>query len=326
MIYLISIILIALSALFSGLTLGYFTLNLQTLKRQATFGNTEAARIVPIRQHGNWLLTTLLLGNISVNTILSVYLSSLTDGVVAATTATALIFIFGEIIPQAVLSRHAMRVGASAAPLVRTLMWASALITYPIATLLNAALGEEVPTIYSKHEIMAIVSEHEDSEHSTIDEDEERIIHGALQFSHLRVREVMTPRERVVAYPLTTKLNDTFFDQVNDEGYSRFPVYDTDLDHVVGILFAKDLIVEAEEITLADTTEALQRDYLEVRPHELLDAVLARILKERQHMAIVKDKDATLCGVITLEDIIEEILKQEIDDEEDAEDMLTSMQ
>ena len=319
-IYFITITLIALSALFSGFTLGYFTLNLQTLRRQAKFGNEQAAKILPIRERGTQLLTTLLLGNISVNTILSVYLTSITDGLIAAVTATSLIFIFGEILPQAVLSRHAMRFGASVAPIVRLLMWISSPVTFPIAWTFDRLLGEEMPTIYSKHEIMDIVSEHGNSEHSQIDKDEVRIVHGALQFSHLRVREVMTPQESVVAYPLDTRLTDTFFEAINNEGYSRFPVYNTDPHDVVGILFAKDLIIEDEGVTIGETEEALQREYLKARPHELLDAVLGRMLKQRQHMAIIRDRQDNFVGVITLEDIIEEIIKQEIIDEEDAED------
>ncbi len=316
----IALTLIALSALFSGLTLGYFTLNLQTLRRQAKLGDPLAIAIVPVRQRGNQLLTTLLLGNVTVNTILSVYLSSLVSGVVAATAATALIFLFGEIIPQAVLSRHAKKVGALCAPFVRLLMFLTSPITYPIAYFLDKLLGHEIPTIYSKDELMEFISEHEDSEHSPIDEDEERIVHGALRFSHRRVHEVMTPSEQVAAFDEERKLNDVLYEEINQEGYSRFPIYSGQKDNITGILYAKDLIVEDEDITIAETVDALERDFLKTRGGELLDTLLARMLKQKRHLAIVYDQNHHYIGVISLEDIIEEIIQVEIEDEDDAED------
>jgi len=316
----IALTLIALSALFSGLTLGYFTLNLQRLRRQAKLGDPLAIAIIPVRERGNQLLTTLLLGNVMVNTVLSVYLSSLVSGVVAATTATALIFLFGEIIPQAVLSRHAKKVGAACAPFVRFLMLVSSPITYPIAYILDRILGHEMPGIYSKDEIIEFISEHEDSEHSPIDEDEERIVHGALRFSHMRVREVMTPAEQVVTFDEQRKLNDVLYEQINAEGYSRFPVYSGNKDNITGILYAKDLIVEDEDITIAQTEDALERDFLKARGGDLLDSLLGKMLKQKRHLAVVYNKNGNFIGVISLEDIIEEIIQVEIEDEDDAED------
>jgi len=317
----IALALIALSALFSGLTLGYFTLNLQTLRRQAKLGDYRAKRIVPIRERGNHLLTTLLLGNVTVNTILSVYLSSLVSGVVAATAATALIFVFGEIVPQAVLSRHAIRVGSFFAPFMKLLMFVTSPITYPIAWILNRALGDEMPTLYSKNEIMELISEHEDSEHSPIDEDEERIVHGALRFSHLLVREVMTPAEKVISFDAQQKLNQQLYERISAEGYSRYPVYRGKTENIVGILYAKDLIVEDDYISIADTDDALEHNFLKARGNETLDTVLTRMLKRKQHIAIVYNQNKNFIGVITLEDIIEEIIQFEIEDEDDAADM-----
>ncbi len=318
--YLIALILILCSAAFSGLTLGYFTLDTQTLRRQAKLGDTEAKKILPVREKGNQLLTTLLLGNVAVNSILSVYLSSLASGVVAAFSATALIFLFGEIIPQAAFARHAKFVGATAAPIVRVLMVVVSPITFPIATILDRLLGNEIPTVYSKTELMALISEHEDSELSPIDADEERIVHGALQFSHKTVTEVMTPKNLVARFDINQKLDDTFFESVSAEGYSRFPIFAGHEDNIVGILFTKDLLLEEEKITIGETDTAFDAKVLRVFPHETLDTVLARMLKRGQHMAIVKTPGKQFLGVITLEDIIEEIIQQEIEDEDDTED------
>ena len=106
--YLISTVLVVLSGLFSGLTLGLLSLDTQSLLRRAKRGDKEAEVIYPVRAKGNLLLTTLLLGNVAVNTTLSIFLSSFASGLVAGITATALIVVFGEIIPQAVISRYAL--------------------------------------------------------------------------------------------------------------------------------------------------------------------------------------------------------------------------
>ena len=315
--YAISFILISLSALFSGLTLGLLSLDVHTLKRQANLGNKDAIRIYPIRKRGNLLLTTLLLGNVTVNTTLSVFLGSIASGVVAGITATTFIFLFGEIIPQAVISRHGMWFGARTAPFVQILIYIMYPVTFPIAWALDKALGAELPTIYSKHELMEIITEHEVSEESPIDSDEKRIVHGALQFSHKSVKEVMTPLDKVSMYPVTQKLTEQFFEKAAEDGYSRYPVYSETRTNIVGILYTKDLIVEDENITIQETEDAFERRLLIVKPDELLDAVLARMLKQKQHLAIVLDISEKAVGVISLEDIIEEIIQVEIEDEGD---------
>jgi len=318
--YIIVFVLITLSAFFSGLNLGLFTLDKQTLKRQAALGNKQAARIYPLREYGNQLLTTLLLGNVLVNTILAIYLGSLLNGVVAGFVATAIIFVFGEIIPQAVFSRHALKFGSFASPFVHLALFIFYPIAFPIAYVLNKLLGDELPKMYSKHELMHIISEHEDSEHSDIDTDEERILHGALQFSHRTVREVMTPIEDVVMFDKNQRLSHTFFETVTDKGYSRYLVYSGNRNTIVGILFTKDLLSETEDIAIHETKEAFETNFLKVKTFELLDGVLTKMLKLKQHIAVVYNRNEFCVGVITLEDIIEEILQHEIEDENDNED------
>ncbi|MEN9920953.1 MAG: Magnesium and cobalt efflux protein CorC [Candidatus Parcubacteria bacterium] len=318
--YIISAVLIALSALFSSLTLGLLSLDANSLRRRAKHGDAAAAKVYPVRFKGNQLLVTLILGNVVVNTTLSIFLGSLASGLVAGVLATSLIVIFGEIIPQAVITRHALYFGAKTIWFTRTVLFIFYPIAYPLSKALDHFLGSELPTIYSKRELMEIISEHEDSEHSQIDADEERILHGALLFSHMRVREAMTPAERVVLFDENQKLNDDFFEEVAEQGFSRLPVYSGDKGNIVGMLYVKDLLVEDEDISIKETEEAFDRNFIVVRPDQLLDAVLAKMLKTKQHLAIVKSKNGQFLGVISLEDIIEEIIQQEIEDEDDDED------
>jgi len=312
--YLITAFLLALSALFSGLTLGLMALDVHTLKRKNRLGNKQAALILPIREKGNHLLTTLLLGNVAVNAVLAIFLGSIASGVVAGLLATTLIFILGEIIPQAVISRHAMSFGSVAAPAVSLLMKVSWPITYPIGAMLDKALGEELPTMYTKREIMEIISEHEDSLESAIDRDEERIVHGALQFSNKTVENVMTPKEHVEVLLEDQVLDEDMRRHITEEGFSRYPVRSKDNGHIMGILYTKDVLIADEAQRVSDICE---HKHLTVRPSDKLDIVLAHMLKRRLHMAIVRDEMNTFLGVITLEDIIEEVIQQEILDEDD---------
>jgi metal transporter CNNM len=316
--YIISILLVTLSALFSGLSLALLSLKTETLKRKAQLGNKDAQKVYPIRARGNLLLTTLLLGNVAVNASLSVFLSSIASGIVAGIVATILIFLFGEIIPQSVMSRHAMWFGARTAPFVRIVMILMYPIAFPIASALDWILGDELPTIYTKKELMELISEHEDSEFSTIDRVEERIVHGALQFSHKNVKYVMTPLKDIIMYKAQQKLSEALFEKINRHGYSRYPVYSGSRKNILGILYAKDLILEetGTEINQAEHAYECKR-LLIAKPDEFLDNLLMRMLKRKQHMAIVRNTSDHAIGIITLEDIIEEIIQHEIEDEDD---------
>ncbi len=315
--YLISALLIILSALFSSLTLGLLSLDAGSLRRRAKHGDKDAAAVFPVRQKGNQLLVTLILGNVVVNTSLSIFLGSNASGLVAGILATGLIVVFGEIIPQAIITRHALYYGARTIWFTKLALFIFYPIAYPLSRLLDLFLGSELPTIYSKSELMEIISEHEDSEHSQIDADEERILHGALQFSHVSVRQVMTMAENVVSFDENQRLSDEFFELVAAHGFSRLPVYSGDKSNIVGVLYAKDLLGEDDDITIKETEDAFEKKYLAVRPDELLDKVLAKMLKRRQHIAIVRTKNEQFLGIISLEDIIEEIIQQEIEDEGD---------
>jgi metal transporter CNNM len=314
--YLIILILLALSAIFAGLTLGLMSLSTHALARQARLGNPHAATILPLRKKGNQLLTTLILSNVLVNTALSVYLGSIISGVVAVAVATTLIFVFGDIVPQAMFARHALQYGAYWAPFTRILMVMLWPITFPVGWLLDTVLGEELPTVYSKQEIMEIVSEHEDSKDSTIDGDEERIVHGALKFSHKKAKDIMTTRRHVATLHTSQILDTTLRKKLGEEAYSRYPVVEGSPEYVVGILYTKDVLVAPPTATVRDLCD---KTVLRIKPDTLLDTVLARMLKQQLHMAIVRDDQFALLGVVTLEDIIEEVIQQEILDEDDEQ-------
>ena len=307
------------SALFSGLNLGIMSLSPQDLKRKARHGNVAARRIYPVRKSGNQLLTTVLLGNVAVNAVLSVFLGSVLTGVVATTLATILIFLFGEILPQALFARHAMKISSALVPVIKFFMFITWPIAKPVSYVIDKFLGEEAPHKFSKGEIISFISEQEDLIESPIDEDEERIVHGALRFSNTTVNEIMTPRSVVMSVELDEELSVNRLNELRESGHSRFPVIGPDgTDDIDGILYLRDLVGCDYKLV----SDICDDDILRVNPKDRLDKVLNLILQHKLHMCIVQNEFGEWRGVVTLEDIMEEVLQMEIVDEDDrVEDM-----
>ncbi|MFQ5632680.1 MAG: CNNM domain-containing protein [bacterium] len=307
--YLISFVLVCFSALFSGLTLGLMSLDAYDLKRKIGIGDKDAQKIYSVRRNGNLLLCTLLLGNVAVNAALSIYLGSIASGLVAGMIATGLILIFGEILPQAVFSRYAIIFGARTIWLVKIFRFILYPITAPLAWLLDRLLGEEIPTIYTKRELMKIIEEHEESTDSHVDEDEEKIVIGALSFSDKYVYEVMTPRTVVTAIEKSAILSDEVIHKLKEVGKSRIPVYDQRIDNVVGILFLRNLLG-------VDYKDKPVEQFIETNVF-FVNEVFNMFIASKQHLFIVVDEFGGMDGVISIEDILEEIIGTEIVDEFD---------
>lgn len=318
--YLIVFILLVFSALFSGLTLGLMGWDAQELKRKAESGDSDAARIYPVRKDGNLLLTTLLIGNVLVNSVLSIFLGSLTTGLVAVVVATSLIVVFGEILPQAAFNQHAIYLGARVVWIVRIFMFVLYPVAKPIAWALDRVLGVELPDVYSKQELVKIIEEHEDSRHSDVDEDEERIVKGALTFSDKKVSSIMTPRTVVHAFEARDVVSNTLLDEVRESGATRFPVYKEEMDNVVGMLYSWQLI--GGDNLEARVGDIASPDVRFIQEDASLDDALHMFLKTHKHLSIVRDEFGGMAGVLTLEDVLEEIIRTEIVDESDIhEDM-----
>ncbi|NQT50011.1 DUF21 domain-containing protein [Candidatus Kuenenbacteria bacterium] len=313
--YLIVICLIGLSALFSGLTLGLLSLDRSELERKMSMGDKRAKKVYAVRKRGNLLLCTLLLGNVAVNSVLAIFLGNITSGVVAGFSATGLILIFGEIIPQAAFSRYALIIGAKTAWLVKIFIVFLFPICFPISWVLDKALGEELTTIYSKKELMKIVEEHEGIKESEIDADENRIIKGALSFSDKNARQIMTPRTVVFSLDVDKVFDKKLLNRIKGKGFNRIPVYEGSIDNPVGVLFVKDLIGIEMGTKISDVCN--RQKFIEIAQDEPLDDLLNEFIKKKVHMAFVKDEYGSLQGVVTLEDVIEEVFDIEILDETD---------
>jgi len=318
--YLIVAVLVILSGIFSGLTLGFFSINLTALDRKRKLRDKRAEKIYPIRKRGNLLLCTLLLGNVAVNSTMAIFLGNISSGLMAGFISTSLIVVFGEILPQAVFSRYALTVGAYSVWPVRVFIFILYPIAFPLSWMLDKLLGEELPTIWNKREIKEIIKVHEDHESSEIDEDEERILIGALSFSEKKVENVMTPRVVVYSLNAATPVTQELLEEIKKKGFTRIPIYSDTMENITGLLFAKNLIgVIGDGLKTIDDYVVKER-ILTVRDTMMLDNLLNHFIRSKRHMALVYDAYSSFTGIVTLEDVIEEIIKLEIVDEADSSD------
>ena len=170
-------------------------------------------------------------------------------------------------------------------------------------------------TIYSKKELMKIIEEHETNKGSEVDADEKRIIQGALSYSDKIVKEVMTPRIVIYTLNISGVLDEKLLNQVQSKGFTRIPVYKGTTDNVVGVLYTKDLISIKPGVTIE---KVYRKDkLLTVSPDIKLDQLLNDFVKNRTHMACVKNEYGGMEGIVSLEDVIEEVFGVEIVDESD---------
>lgn len=312
--------------MFSGLTLGLMSLNIFELKRKSELGDTEARLVYPIRARGNELLVSLIVGNVLVNAALTVLLDSmlpgdsLAAGLVTVGLATVLITFFGEILPQALLKKHGLRVGAVLAPYILFVMEILKPVAAPLGRLLDRAIGRERQSYYSTEELIRIVEEHEQSEHSDVEQDELVIVRNALKFGDRLVRDVMTPLNMVVSIQADQNFDLGTLKDLQESGHSRFPVYKDNLNDIVGVLYLKDLLTNHDDSLKA--REAADKEVQFVNHKQLLEHVLNGFLKTKRHLFIVVNEFGETVGIITIEDIIEEIIGREIVDEFDRYDDL----
>ena len=240
---LIITLLLFLSGLFSGLNLGLMALDkteLQIIEKCGSPNEKKYAKtITPLRKRGNFLLCTLLLGNVMVNSTATILLDDMSNGVVAVVVSTMCIVVFGEIIPQAVCSRHGLAVGAKTAYITRFFMLVTFPLSFPISLLLDKILGEEIGQVYNKEKLQELIRMTAD--HKVLQNDEANIIAGALQLASKRVEDVMTKMEDVYMLDINTILDFEMMSEILKSGYTRVPVYDGDVTNIIHLLNTKEL-------------------------------------------------------------------------------------
>ena len=324
------ILLLMLSGLFSGLNLGLMALDPTELKVVTNCGNpTEqryAKKILPVRQHGNYLLCTLLLGNVLVNSSLTILLDTLVgSGIIAVVASTAGIVIFGEIVPQSICSRHGLAIGSRTLFLTKLFMLITFPASFPISKILDFILGEELGTIYNRKQLLEMIKV--TAEHNDLAGDEMNIISGVLNYKSKCVEEIMTKIDSCFLLDLESQLDFATITKIMESGHSRIPVYSNERHNIVGLLFVKDLaFVDPDDcIPLQTVIKFYSRPVNFVWNDTNLGDLLDIFKEKHSHIAIVQkvnsdgpgDPFYEAIGLATLEDVIEEMIQSEIVDETD---------
>ncbi|XP_054634750.1 metal transporter CNNM1-like isoform X2 [Dunckerocampus dactyliophorus] len=327
---LVSVLLLGLSALFSGLNLSLLALDpveLQVLQNSGTATEQKYARkIESVRRHGNYVLCTLLLGTALINASLAVWMCQILGMTWISTAICALgIFFIGEILPHSVASRHGLAIASRTIWVTRLLMVLSFPISYPISKLLDLILNQEISNFYTREKLLEMLRV-TDPYHDLVKE-ELNIIQGALELRSKTVEDVLTPLGDCFMLARDALLDFNTMTEVMESGYTRIPVYEDERSNIVDILFVKDLaLVDPDDCTPLKTITQFYKHPLHcVFSDTKLDAMLEEFKKGKSHLAIVQrvnnegegDPFYEVMGIVTLEDVIEEIIKSEILDETD---------
>ena len=326
--------LLALSALFSGSEVALFSISAGERENLAS-GGASAQRVLALLDRPRRLLVAILL----MNTVVNVGAAILSTRVVLAVSEayawsptivlvvnvvalTFILLVTSEIAPKLVASRQPVRFAQAVvpflAPLVALLSPVADLLA-GLATRLQARFhASDDPLSSDDIKTMADVGEAQGS----LEEEERALIHSIVEFGETTVREVMVSRVDMKALPATATLDDAL-DTIRASGHSRFPLYRDDLDHLLGVVYAKDLLPyldgaagDAERAPV--DWEAIARQPQYVPPNKPLDDMLADFQRTSTHLAIVVDEYGGTAGLVTLEDLLEEVvgeIRDELDDE-----------
>lgn len=325
----VAIALVLLGGAFAGLTIalmGQDEINLQVIKTSGEGSErSHAARVLRLLKRGkHWVLVTLLLGNVITNETLPIVLDrSLGGGWPAVLGSTVLIVIFGEVIPQSICVRYGLPIGAWMSPLVLILMYILAPVAWPTAKLLDRLLGEDHGTTYKKAGLKTLVTLHKSLGEAgeQLNEDEVTIISAVLDLKAKAVGDIMTPMDNVFTLSADTVLDQKTMEYIEGAGFSRIPVHSPENNqNFVGMLLVKILITYDPEDCKRVRDFALAT-LPETRAETSCLDIVNFFQEGKSHMVLVSEypgDDHGALGVVTLEDVIEELIGEEIIDESDV--------
>lgn len=329
--YLLIAFLLMCSAFFSGTEIAYTSLSKLKMKKETEHPTLLQRLVSYIYNHYDYALSTVLVGNNLVNigatsvaTVIAVQLAASMNGRISDDTAssivtvvmTVLILIIGEITPKMIARRCSETFAKIAAWPLLILM----ILFFPIVWLTTCIVnifsllwkkdGQEVTITEEEFENLLDTAEDE----GVIDESETELLQSALEFTDLDAADILTPRIDVVGFEIGDSL-DTILKTINDTQFSRFPVYERTVDHVVGILYVKHLLkelVEQRDVQLKDLL--LEPVYIpkSMKLHDIMD----QFRTHQTHMVIVADEYGGIMGIVTMEDVLEQLVG-EIWDEND---------
>jgi metal transporter CNNM len=309
-------ILITFSAICSGLNIALMSLKPNDLRRKAKLGNRQAARVLPLRVNSHLSLASILLTNVAVISATSLVLAHRLNGLAAGIISTLLIVIFGEVIPQAVFVSHALSFCSWLAPLLRFMIVATYPVSKPLQLLLDALLGPERSALPSRRELGLLIGEHAKNEASELDDSEVDIMRGALGLSEKNVQDIMTPISKVYWLQPNTIIDAKKIDEIKRQGRSRIPVLNRQHTELYGVLLMKELVDIDFDTANKRVDELPLHRTQPIGSRTALDTLFRKFITSKTHLLPV-ERNNRIAGIVTIEDLIEEILQHEIEDETD---------
>jgi len=328
----IFLILIVLSAFFSGSEAAFFSLSKEMVNRLKESSLRSSIRIVSLLAKPRFLLITILAGNTIVNVAAATVAALLTADlssyfqfseeiaiIIEVVVVTLVLLIFSELTPKVFAVKNSYKF----ATIVSIPLQIVSFILYPIVlvldrfpTLFSGLLATRVKQhLLSKEELKTLIEVSE--EKGTLEEDEREMIHSIFEFSKTTAKEIMVPRIDMVCTEKSITLND-LIDLIKTKGHTRIPLYEETVDNILGVVHAKELLPFINDSSQKIDLASLAKPALFVPESKMIDELLKDFQVEKQHMAIVVDEYGGTAGLITLEDVIEEIVG-EIQDEYDTE-------
>ena len=313
------IVLVALSAFFSASETAYTSLNRARLKAMANGGDRRAAKVLALAEDYDRLLSGILVGNNIVNilsaslaTVLFVRLIGGAGVSVSTAVMTVVVLMFGEIAPKTIAKDRPEKVALAVYPLLSVVLWLLSPLVF-----LTSCWQKLVYRVFppsddrgiNEEELITIV---EEAEHGgEIDQHEGELIRSAIEFNDMTAEDILTPRVDIVSAEVNSTPDEIarIFEQ---SGRSRIPVYEESIDNIVGILHEKDFYRLRGKAPLRQ----MMSDPLCVVPSTRLAVLLKLLQRTKNHMAVVVDEYGGVLGIVTMEDILEELVG-EIWDEHD---------
>lgn len=318
----IIVICIIMSAYFSATETAFSSLNRIRIKNMAEKGNKKAKLVMRLSENYDSLLSTILIGNNIVNiasaslaTVIFVNLLGESTGPsVSTAVTTVVVLIFGEVSPKSIAKESPEKFAMFSAPFLNILIILLTPFNFLFKCwkkLLSLLFKSEEDRSITEEELLTIVDEAE--QEGGINEQEGTLIRSAIEFSELEAMDILTPRIDIVGVPVTStkdKIAQTFA----NTGYSRLPVYEESVDHIIGIIYQKDFynyIYHAEK-----DISAIIRPALFIAKGKKIGTLLKELQQKKSHIAVVLDEFGGTIGIVTMEDILEELVG-EIWDEHD---------
>ncbi len=306
------------SAYFSATETAFSCANKTRLRAMAEKGNKKAEVALSLAEKYDRLISTILIGNNIVNILLAslgtiVFTHHLKDEELGATISTVVItvavLIFGEITPKSLANDFPEKFAMFSAPLIRTFIWLLMPLNFifslwkKLVDLVVRVKEDEEDENMAQEELLLMVEEAE--QEGDIDTDEGDLLRNAIEFSDLKAEDILTHRVDLEALPIDSKKTE-IAQTFTRTRFSRIPIYEDNIDNIVGVIHQKDFYVGS-----GITTESIKdiiSPVLFVHQSEMADDLLKKLQKEKSHIAVVVDEYGGTLGIVTMEDILEQLV------------------